>query len=120
MSANRSTGSDIKSEKFAGQVAAALAAAIMEKGGARAVEAAGVAAAHAIASESSGKGATKNAKREMEERAAWEISRTKWHTALAVWNEYATKAQTFLDAGYFLPFVIPPPHPGPHPGPFVS
>ena len=120
MSANRSTGSDIKSEKFASRVAEALAAAIMGNGGGRALHAAGVAAAHALASESSGKAVAKNARRVIEEQAAHQQKCAAWEVTAAARDKYSFQEGMFLATGFYLPFVIPPPHPGPHPGSFIS
>ena len=120
MSANRSTGSEIKSEKFASQVAEALAAAIMGNGGGRALEAAGIATAHALASESSGKAALKNAKRVIEEQAAHQQKCAAWEVAAAARDKYSFQERLFLGTGFYLPFIVPPPHPGPHPGSFIS
>jgi len=120
MSANSSTGSSAKGEKFVASVASALADAIMKSGGVAAVERKGVEVAAHRASESSGKGAAKNAKRLEEERLAHEQVIAAWKLALVPWNKYVTEETKFFDAGNHLPFVIPPPNPGPHPGPFVS
>ena len=125
MSANRSTGADAKSAKFASKVAADKAAALAREGGTAAVEDAGVATARARLLAASigdtGRGAAKNAKREAEEREVWVKSvLAPYENAVRAHNIHPDLEHAFVERGYKLPYRPRPAHPGCPPAPFVS
>lgn len=121
MSANRSTGADQKSAKYATKVAADEAAAL----GAAAVEAAGVEKARRLlllaSTGHSGKAEKKNAKREAEEHEVWvKTVLAPYENALRAYHQHPDLEQVFLERGFKLPYRPRPAHPGCPPAPFIS
>lgn len=120
MSASRPTGDSLKLAKKLQLLAHRAAEETLHKEGHGGLQAAGALMEKVIAETASGKGAAKNAKRDEEEREAWEKSCAVWRKAGTVYDAYTAKLNAYTDSGMRLPFRPPPPHPGPGPGPFVS
>ena len=120
MSASRPTGDSLKLAKKLALIAHRTAEETLHKEGYNGLQTAGALMEKVLAETASGKGAAKNAKRDAEEREAWERSCAVWRKAMMVHDAYTTRLITYTASGMRLPFRPPPPPPGPAPAPFVS